>query len=470
MPPKDKHLPSAADSSTLQGDRHADQMGDFKADFKAEFNAGKHTGKNTGWNADKNTDKTSAVSNDVSTKTSAEKPGANASPFESQAKPSVPAGQLGKPQWLSTMIYRSDAVGDMSEDALQALLPAARARNRSEGITGMVVFKEGHYFQWLEGPEAGMARVWDSVSHDARHTNIAILSHQTTPSRLFGDFDMRLLSANKDRSGQIETGPWTEALPPALLLRPRQSIITALIGAQNPGAWLAPQPDDRAKALVAELLRADGTDDAALVERLRASAAPNDALFASVFEPAARRLGDLWSGDDCSEFEVTLALGRMHAMVRQLQSAGAQTTAPEQHAILVATQPGEPHLLGALLDASMLARAGVDVQIEFPQTDALLEAVVASTWLDVLDLTLSPAFARASSLPRMARTITRVRAAAMNKRMVVVVGGRAFYDASRAGNLVGADISSASSEQTLQLILLALAKARQRDDKSAQAR
>jgi hypothetical protein len=174
-------------------------------------------------------------------------------------------------------------------------------------------------------------------------------------------------------------------------------------------------------------------------------------LCATLIEPAARSLGDLWLADDCSQVDMTLALCRLHTLVLQL-TAGSAPTAIGLPAVLVAPQPGEPHLLGASLDADLLWQAGWDTHREFPETDVALQTMLSDTWFDVLDLSLSLAIQRRDWFPRMTETIAGARAASRNPALTVLVGGRAFFEQCEGSASVGADASTTSS---LQVVLSA---------------
>jgi methanogenic corrinoid protein MtbC1 len=180
-------------------------------------------------------------------------------------------------------------------------------------------------------------------------------------------------------------------------------------------------------------------------------------LCETLLEPAARHLGDLWSADDCSEYDVTLGLCRLQTAVRRLERAPARTSGPAGPVVLVAPQPGETHLLGAALDAELLWQAGWDMHARFPDSDAALQALLAETWFDVLDLSLSASFRREHWLPRITHTIARARRASRNPALVVVVGGRLFCEEQEAGERVGANLGSASAAQTAPRVLAVLA-------------
>lgn len=423
---------------------------------------------------------------------------------------SEPSTARGLP-WLSTVTYRSRAVELMSDDELRHLVEVAQLRNRAAGVTGLVVYDAGHFFQWLEGPEEGLTRIWDSVRRDPRHTDIELLNNRPTQIRFFGDWDLRLSTlsdanrrdgvahrafdlapglidnlylqpdaamqllaalgttplvrarssrpaesdpARRARAGSALMAPSTSK--PVLLSLVKAVVIPQLAASFTSVARAAPPVDLRAPELARLLIGTDARAVSELVGERYAQAGSIAPLCASLLEPAARLLGDLWYDDDCSEFDVTLGLGRLQTVLHEISNGalrGASALAP---AVLVAPQPGETHMLGAVLDAEVLWQAGWDSHAEFPATDERLEHMLSKTWFDVLDLSLSTAFEREDWLPRMTRTIVQARNASRNPALVVVAGGRAFVGRSDAGVQVGADASNASAMQIVAVLTRAL--------------
>ncbi|WP_346014374.1 cobalamin B12-binding domain-containing protein [Rubrivivax gelatinosus] len=165
-------------------------------------------------------------------------------------------------------------------------------------------------------------------------------------------------------------------------------------------------------------------------------------LFTGLVEPAARRMGDLWAVDDCTEAEVTIGLCRLLSELRQLDGCCARVAGHAGRSALVVPQPGESHMLGAALDAESLWQAGWLPQSEYPDSDEALQTLVAARHYDVLCVSLSPSFRRSHRLERLARTIAGARSVSKNPDLVVVVSGRAFHEERAAARRVGADGSS----------------------------
>jgi len=393
----------------------------------------------------------------------------------------------GNPANLATVVYRSRAVAPLSAAELYRLTIEAQARNRREAITGVMLYDDRKFFQWLEGPSDGVDRVMHSIRNDPRHTDIEVLDDKPARARAFGEWNMKLAtreSQEADLSPEIFEPPIDvlndlRARPsaaPAVLVklvpRPaRQSgmtqtsrgplgrstasvlkniILSAVIPAlakQHGVAELGRQPlrpHPRVAELADLLIASDETAARELIDELHAEQGTVWPLYSNLFEPAARSLGDLWAEDSCSEFDVTLGLCRMQTAARLLSAHAPRKSAARQRAatVLITPEPGELHRLGAALDQEVLWNAGWDPQCEYPATDKILQDLVASTWFDALDVSLSAAFEREQWLPRLTETIAGARRASRNPSLVVVVGGRIFVDHKTSGAEVGADLTS----------------------------
>jgi MerR family transcriptional regulator, light-induced transcriptional regulator len=181
-------------------------------------------------------------------------------------------------------------------------------------------------------------------------------------------------------------------------------------------------------------------------------------LCASLLEPTARSLGDLWQSDECSELDVTLGLCRMQTAIRRLDlsSAAPAISVANAHTALLATQPGEPHMLDVTTNAEMLWQAGWNTRVEFPATDEALQMLVADTWFDSLDLSMSPSFCREDWVERLKATIAAARRASKNPSIAIVISGRLAFDHADSAARVGADSGSRTALQIESVMLEAL--------------
>lgn len=418
---------------------------------------------------------------------------------EVRSAPSAQPERSGAP--LSNLVYRSRAVRDLSAGQLRQLTLSSEERNRRESITGIVVYDDSRFFQWLEGPSDSLGRVMHSIRNDPRHTDIEILSERTSSERAFGAWNMKLAAPSAERA------PWGNEVIQApsdlvceLRLRPSSApALLAKLGSQRRNAWAneagggvngdedkvlgrntahtlkqvilsalngadhfergatrtgVVKLHPRARELAELLVEADQSAARELIEELARADVSITPLYTNLLEPAARSLGDLWAQEGCSEFEVTLGLYRILAAARLLGAVEPPRADPDTKGatVLIAPEPGELHHLGAALDEDILWRAGWSPQCEYPSDDRTLQQLVSATWFDVVDLSLSAAFQRAHWLPRLTKSITDMRAASCNPDLLVVVGGRVFVDRKASAAQVGADAVCMTSSDIGRLI------------------
>ncbi|MBK8019718.1 MAG: BLUF domain-containing protein [Betaproteobacteria bacterium] len=91
---------------------------------------------------------------------------------------------------LRCVVYVSTATRLMSEEDLELLLRDARAFNESVGITGILLYNDGTFFQYFEGPEDAVERVYDRIRASHAHKDLTELLRAAIPMRLFGSWTM----------------------------------------------------------------------------------------------------------------------------------------------------------------------------------------------------------------------------------------------------------------------------------------
>ncbi|HEV7716044.1 MAG TPA: cobalamin-dependent protein [Steroidobacteraceae bacterium] len=163
-------------------------------------------------------------------------------------------------------------------------------------------------------------------------------------------------------------------------------------------------------------------------------------IYLELLAPAARQLGEWWKQDQRDFTQVTIGLGRLHQLLRELSPAFLSDAerAPEGQRILLAPLPGEQHTFGLIMVGEFFRRAGWEVWDAYPATAAELLGMVSAQRCSVIGLSLSCG-SRLEELPSLIRDI---RAASCNPAARLMVGGLPFIERPELVNTVGADATA----------------------------
>ncbi len=104
---------------------------------------------------------------------------------------------------LIHVIYSSAATQYFKPDALLALLEKARAKNASMGVTGMLLFENGSFFQILEGPEAAVEGIYKTITQDGRHEKVVTIIREPIAKRAFAEWTMGLSGVSLQELDEI---------------------------------------------------------------------------------------------------------------------------------------------------------------------------------------------------------------------------------------------------------------------------
>ncbi len=105
---------------------------------------------------------------------------------------------------LSAIVYRSRSVEVFSDIDLFYLLAHARENNAKLGISGIVLYDRGFFYQWIEGRDEQLGRVWNAIRADPRHTDVQVLVDQQIPTRLFAGWSMQFAHRSRQHEPVVE--------------------------------------------------------------------------------------------------------------------------------------------------------------------------------------------------------------------------------------------------------------------------
>lgn len=129
---------------------------------------------------------------------------------------------------LIAIAYVSSAVRPMDSAAMEVLLADARDFNRAQGVTGVLLHRDGCFMQYFEGSPAGMARVYERIHASKQHTGLIELMNHPITARSFADWTMGFGEPNTTELMALSTARWMEmnqaarqkpgVVPPGLIL------------------------------------------------------------------------------------------------------------------------------------------------------------------------------------------------------------------------------------------------------------
>lgn len=198
--------------------------------------------------------------------------------------------------------------------------------------------------------------------------------------------------------------------------------------------------DAEVRAFAQLVLARDDRPATELIDGLRARGASVEGLFLHLLAPAARHLGALWEQDLCDFTEVTIGVGRMQQIMRELSPVfGIEVEHPPHGLrILLAPAPGEQHTFGLSMVAEFFRRAGWEVVGGTSAADSDPVDMVESVWFDVIGISVG----NETRLDWLTNGISSVRRASLNQSIGVMVGGPIFREHPEYVALVGADATA----------------------------
>ena len=211
---------------------------------------------------------------------------------------------------------------------------------------------------------------------------------------------------------------------------------------------VGPGPGDADRFLL-ELLSDQPPSRYPTVEMLLAEGAELDALCLGLFGPVANRLGTLWRDDRCDFTTVTVALGRLHRLMREL-SAMFDTARPRiarPPRALLAQPADEQHLFGLAMVAEFLRRDGWDVIGGVGAAVPDAGGRVRDEWVDVVGFSIGGD----ERLDWLRENILRVRAMSCNEHVRILVGGPVFVTHPEWAAEVGADGTARDASAAVDL-------------------
>lgn len=185
----------------------------------------------------------------------------------------------------------------------------------------------------------------------------------------------------------------------------------------------------------------------AYIDSVRARGVSLSAVYLELLAPAARNLGTQWEEDRVSFADVTVALCRLHDVMRNLGAAQPPQldTLPQGRRVLLVPVPGEQHTFGLVMVADFFRRAGWDVSSDAVASTSELVSLARQEWFTIIGLSVGCE----THLDSLASTIHALRRAARNRSLGVMVGGSLMARRPELATQVGADATATDARHAV---------------------
>jgi hypothetical protein len=95
---------------------------------------------------------------------------------------------------MFALAYASKALRIFSDEDLDELSAQASKKNSELRVTGYLNYKNGTFFQYLEGRESAVRQLMDVIAADSRHRVLNIVELGDIGGRRFRDWSMRFIT------------------------------------------------------------------------------------------------------------------------------------------------------------------------------------------------------------------------------------------------------------------------------------
>jgi hypothetical protein len=210
---------------------------------------------------------------------------------------------------------------------------------------------------------------------------------------------------------------------------------------------------DLREPMVAGLIQASlsGTKDAfaELLTEVRRSRITLAALADLYIPEAARRMGHSWHEDELSWMDVTIGVGRLQSLLREIGTAWVADQAGDTGSgtVLLLLPDREQHTLGPMVAVGQMRRYGVSVCLRIAPTFEELRNLVTKRRFDGILISV----ATKDKLDPVGRTIKYLRTV-MTDPCPIIVGGAVMARVEDPAACTGADLSSNDIGAALEAI------------------
>ncbi len=93
-------------------------------------------------------------------------------------------------RWMYRIIYLSTAARQITPEDLESILSHAQINNARDGVTGLLMFHDNNFLQFLEGEQAAVMACVKRIEANTMHRQIMRVFAGEVDQRLFAEWSM----------------------------------------------------------------------------------------------------------------------------------------------------------------------------------------------------------------------------------------------------------------------------------------
>ena len=88
------------------------------------------------------------------------------------------------------ILYTSTGSAKCSNTEIGNILRISRRNNVVNSVTGVLIYKNPEFLQYLEGPRGAVVSLYDKIKLDDRHESVKTVNYAEIDSRIFPNWEM----------------------------------------------------------------------------------------------------------------------------------------------------------------------------------------------------------------------------------------------------------------------------------------
>lgn len=122
---------------------------------------------------------------------------------EREASQATAQGQEPQMDLIHCVYCSTSTESDFGRSELDLLLEKCRANNAKLDITGMLLYRDGAFFQVLEGERSAVEGLFAKIEQDKRHTRVTKIIVEPISERAFAEWTMGFANISAKELGEI---------------------------------------------------------------------------------------------------------------------------------------------------------------------------------------------------------------------------------------------------------------------------